>query len=560
MSQWTIRYGEFVVRGPAGVPAGIHGTITLYNERGIAQHWFDGRAFDPQTNEYLPFGFQLLGHQTRVAYGNGRAPLSSDGEKIIGVIAATDAPKVLAALQQARHEINLQALPYQAVTGSVGNEPINSNSVLRTLFEVIGMEMPSPINGSLLGHTGSGNTLLSSSRMVSIQEESGVVDVLIGGPVSVPRCFLAGVSVQTNQGLYEKIESLRPGDQLLSYAGGLDARAPDAIDAPLVPKRVMAVHTNITRDLIEVRYMHPVDGEPVTVHMTPGHVMLTASGQWVEARRALMAGECFVTAEGEAVEVAWRLLRFESEEGRQLTAQGGAFAQASQLVTHDEHGLALAPRWETGWRTYNLTVEDHHTYVAGGLRVHNASMLDVIETFIAQNDGYFPYAQPGSLAYESLLSGATSWRNGTTEYAYVSDNTGRTIFFEKEVGSSPSEARVVKIVVQLGDSGREAVIEGGMTVNELTSSISPMQTTSIWSENVEFAGATIGQVLGSQLGKLIGNGNIAVELTTSTLLGTLLSNVGQGLQHGFGVDLTAVDPANSGFSAFDQGIASSLGV
>lgn len=82
-----------------------------------------------------------------------------------------------------------------------------------------------------------------------------------------------------------------------------------------------------------------------------------------------MERESLVTAAGESVTPAWRLIRFDSEEGRRLSASHPAFAPVTLLVAEDEHGRALAPRPVTGWRTYNL--EGLHTYVAGGIRVHN---------------------------------------------------------------------------------------------------------------------------------------------------------------------------------------------
>lgn len=44
-----------------------------------------------------------------------------------------------------------------------------------------------------------------------------------------------------------------------------------------------------------------------------------------------------------------------------------------------KHGnVALQPVAQDGWQTYNFEVEDFHTYVAGGLRVHNQA--EVVHT------------------------------------------------------------------------------------------------------------------------------------------------------------------------------------
>ena len=35
----------------------------------------------------------------------------------------------------------------------------------------------------------------------------------------------------------------------------------------------------------------------------------------------------------------------------------------------------MKPEWKKGWKTYNFEVEKYHTYIAGGIRVHNESEL-----------------------------------------------------------------------------------------------------------------------------------------------------------------------------------------
>jgi len=49
------------------------------------------------------------------------------------------------------------------------------------------------------------------------------------------------------------------------------------------------------------------------------------------------------------------------------------YEQAEGYVARTEGGLALAPVYKKGWKTYNFEVADYHTYVAGGVRVHNKS-------------------------------------------------------------------------------------------------------------------------------------------------------------------------------------------
>lgn len=88
----------------------------------------------------------------------------------------------------------------------------------------------------------------------------------------------------------------------------------------------------------------PAQSGDRTIYLTSGHTMLTASGRTMTARAALMAGEAFVSAEGRAVVARYELIRFGSARGDALSASSPAFAPVTDLVTHDEGGLALAPR------------------------------------------------------------------------------------------------------------------------------------------------------------------------------------------------------------------------
>jgi hypothetical protein len=56
-----------------------------------------------------------------------------------------------------------------------------------------------------------------------------------------------------------------------------------------------------------------------------------------------------------------------------------------------EHGLALASREVTGWRAYNFEVAGTHTYIAGGLRVHNTSIGDEIDRLAFENPEVFGF-------------------------------------------------------------------------------------------------------------------------------------------------------------------------
>jgi hypothetical protein len=63
-----------------------------------------------------------------------------------------------------------------------------------------------------------------------------------------------------------------------------------------------------------------------------------------------------------------------------------------------EGGAALKPEVRRGWRTYNFEVERLHTYVAGGVRVHNRS--ENLEAYAALMD----YARSRGLGYRGMAA------------------------------------------------------------------------------------------------------------------------------------------------------------
>ncbi|MEP1575754.1 DUF4214 domain-containing protein, partial [Roseibium album] len=78
-----------------------------------------------------------------------------------------------------------------------------------------------------------------------------------------------------------------------------------------------------------------------------------------------------VLADGSEAEVT-------SERIVYSAATADMFEQAEGYVYPENGNLALKPVYKMGWKTYNFEVEDFHTYVAGGVRVHNDSWRDGI--------------------------------------------------------------------------------------------------------------------------------------------------------------------------------------
>ena len=65
------------------------------------------------------------------------------------------------------------------------------------------------------------------------------------------------------------------------------------------------------------------------------------------------------------------------------------YEEAEEVIYQSAGSTALQPEIRRGWRTYNFEVEEYHTYIAGGVRVHNDSLQDYLNlSVMMRNDAY----------------------------------------------------------------------------------------------------------------------------------------------------------------------------
>ena len=180
--------------------------------------------------------------------------------------------------------------------------------------------------------------------------------------VPANKCFPSKTSIHSVNGP-RAISSIIPGEAVHSFDPSADCGRGE-----LVPKKVVRTFTNITEEWLRLTWVeNGAENELVT---TPGHEFLTAQGGFKKIEKLLAGGTgSLVLADGSAVEVRSERLIYSAE-----TAD--MFEQAEGWVYPENGNLALAPVYKKGWKTYNFEVEDFHTYVAGGVRVHNDSWED----------------------------------------------------------------------------------------------------------------------------------------------------------------------------------------
>ncbi|MBD8066998.1 hypothetical protein IC608_16120 [Devosia sp. PTR5] len=188
--------------------------------------------------------------------------------------------------------------------------------------------------------------------------ESGVKGILTTGGIntdifSTGFCFAPGTQILLENGTTKSIEHVEVGDIVLSF----DAESAGGAGS-LVPARVSRLFENICNEFV-------VLDNGLTV--TPHHEFLTEGGLFLPISRILASEGIVFNDKGQPCSITGRRIHY-SDQTSSLFEQG--------VVYHSnfEGNLAQAPHIIKGWKTFNFEVEGLHTYVAGGLRVHNQSV------------------------------------------------------------------------------------------------------------------------------------------------------------------------------------------
>ncbi len=174
------------------------------------------------------------------------------------------------------------------------------------------------------------------------------------------KCFAAGTLVSLPDGTTTPIEKLTHTLHVASFDDGIDAGR-----SALHAGKVVKLYHNVTQEFLRLSF---ADGrEPLVV--TPGHAFLDGTGEFTKIGELVEAGNGsarVVDQTGEVIEVSAELLRFGE-------ATADLFERSSTRSVFVDGKCVLKEDVSEGWKTYNFEVESLHTYVAGGVRVHNDS-------------------------------------------------------------------------------------------------------------------------------------------------------------------------------------------
>ncbi|PXA78609.1 hypothetical protein DMC25_22430, partial [Caulobacter sp. D4A] len=285
-------------------------------------------------------------------------------------------------------------------------------------------------------------------------------------------CFLAGTEVLMADGSVKSIEHVRVGDQVQSFdeTGALQAST------------VVEIYPGEAAEWLRL---------PNGVEVTPGHAFLTERGDFQSVGEMVEQGVKAVAADGGAVDLS------------------GAEAISSEVAVP----------------IYNFEVALTHTYIAGGLRVHNTS-------------------RPPSLSDDAGIWSAPKFiSNGVYEYTTTDENGTWTYRTHDADGDGVVDYTTYEVERAGGwkERGRLGTSEDGVVATVLQE-IPPVRF------------ADFAQALGSALGSYLGNGNVATSVAASAVLGAVGQNIGQliDLKHGLDLGFHANGEIKKAFADFNQ--------
>lgn len=251
--------------------------------------------------------------------------------------------------------VNVTEANHQLYPGMVTRtlEEIDGNYVLVTYGVGNGI-LPGP--NDWLSDLVWGSNANRIARETIFEEANGL---RLADPRTVQECFPSDTLISLQNHGVKTITEIEVGDIVLAF----DSTANFGRGA-LVPRKVTALYHNTTDEWIKLTWTE--GGEAKELVTTPGHHFLDRFGNFPTIEEMLKDGmTSVVLASGDLVEVHAERIIYSEETAYRFEQ---AYQQAAAIGN-----TALKPKPVNAWQTYNFEVEDLHTYVAGGVRVHNES-------------------------------------------------------------------------------------------------------------------------------------------------------------------------------------------
>lgn len=321
---------------------------------------------------------------------------------------------------------------------------------------------------------------------VELIEGSGFKAIPEGFNTTAPECFPAGTLITLADGSQKPIEDIRHGEYILS---------PDE-HGNLVRAIVDKLYTNTTDAFIRLSF----DDERNDLIATPGHHFLTETGDFLEiGHMAHLGGGTvrIIDTDGSTVTAKAERITYCAE-----TAE--MFEEAEDQTIISAGNTILKEECPPGWKTYNFEVRDTHTYIAGGIRVHNLSVLNYLSPIERANivdyeiengrisDAVVKYPDSNTEVHTRLVN-----RDGTQQVlreATFSDGKGN-LYYQRSFEDAQGNVVTKKPVA----------LDGQQNGGDFAKSLTPFVTLSLIGED----------------------GSAFEEVAADTVIGTVLENLGQ---------------------------------
>ncbi|MBW4617625.1 MAG: hypothetical protein KME21_31360 [Desmonostoc vinosum HA7617-LM4] len=312
-------------------------------------------------------------------------------------------------------------------------------------------------------------------------------DLDLNGNNEIPYCFTAETPILMSDGTYKPIEKIKIGDEVMAFEGL----------GKLQPRQVTKTFINPNQKVVQLG----------NIKVTLGHHFLQPDGS-------------FKTLE-------------------KIDSNGFLVGLTGKLIPHP--GIQPIENEHT---VYNFTVEGLHTYVAGGIRVHNTSVRDHI---LAGSEIKIAFQLPDGT--QVALTESPSGESVTYIVKDI-DGDGNTNLLRTIANFEDRETTIIRDEIY---DGQDNLVERDF--------------------NVRFAsgkdtGQQIGTLFGSSLGEAIAGDDIFAQIATGSVLSTVLGNVGDSLHIYFrdtkaGLDqnagtLTFLESVEAGFDSFAKDLFNNI--
>lgn len=398
-------------------------------------------------------------------------------------------------------------------------------------------------------------------------------------------CFAAGTPIWLADGTTRPIEDIKVGDLVLAFDSNEFLGR-----GPLRPRRVTRLFRNVTDHWLLLSSKRVRGASSKTIAVTSAHRFLSTDGAFRRIDEIIAGDSSVLFADGTVDLVSAR--RVSVREIASMGLDSGAHQQSSPACDSKELE-------QISWETYNFEVEELHTYIAAGIRVHNdcsptlvispdqfsnlfghqfdGSASDIDAALQAIADGQLStmgqYLATGDMERFTAsfftqsenriaISGdASGWfasmvSNGEVDRIVQTSNIGNTVDTKFDADG------VIELQKEVNASGEQLLkyydTHNTHPYSELDVSKDPngniTSATPKLDPIVIGAGGSIGQIFGSAIGRSIAGDNAFAQLAAGTVGGYIGQQLGTQVATALQGDFSGFNFAEA-FDHFDVNIA-----